>query len=489
MTEQTRKIHPVWIWFWLGALLTVLLPLTPPLFGLPLFDQHRLMQIIIFTLVATGSPLLRRRSATETAPVSRMDRICLATVLALGLCSAARARQPLWALTEISLITMCVALGWTVFTLRKQHCGALLDRALLTTVFFLCSVMTVKFLSAYAASITSGFGSIDTRSLLQGFPNIRMYGQFQTLTLPLLVWPLLAKGIRRRWQGAAIVLGIMWWTQAIASGTRGTWLGLAFAAAAMAALCPTGRRWAKWQLAMAAGGLVLFYLIMTWIPGQMHTAVENHATARITTSLTGRDFMWRRAAELTLQRPLLGVGPMHYADASPPVPGASPHQALLQWAAEWGLPSLFIVCGLLMKAAWATARVLQKDHASHKTHALYGCLAAAILASSTQAMVDGVIAAPYSQLWLAIIGGWLLALHPTTKREKAVSSPWQSFVWHAIITAATATLCYIAARDLPMANQRITQYVLHVRTHDRETIWLRPRFWVQGLIADIDKTD
>lgn len=77
-----------------------------------------------------------------------------------------------------------------------------------------------------------------------------------------------------------------------------------------------------------------------------------------------------------------------------------------------GDSSTLCVAGLALYGLGTTAVLLRKRALSMESVDLMRlCLFASLVGALAQAMVDGVIVMPYSQLWLAIIVGWLLALH------------------------------------------------------------------------------
>ena len=160
------------------------------------------------------------------------------------------------------------------------------------------------------------------------------------------------------------------------------------------------------------GGLLLYWLLFTVLAGYSGLELSSGAGDRLTTSLSGRGPIWWQAWHMIVERPWLGFGPMHFADI-PNVIAAHPHQAILQWASEWGVPSALCVIALVWRGGWATLGVLRERRLSmQRTDLLRLCLFAALVAALVQSMVDGVIVMPISQLWLALVVGWLLALHP-----------------------------------------------------------------------------
>ncbi|QHF00148.1 O-antigen ligase family protein [Pseudomonas cannabina] len=397
-------------------------------------------------------------------------------VLSGGLLSSFAARQPLWAVTELSVLLLCCAIA-TTFTLQRRFYGAQMDRAFIGFVILICSIKTIQFLSNSTAAFLDSSVILDTDLLLDGFSNKRFYGQFQTFTLPLLVLPLLLPSIRRSIKISLFCLTSLWWMIAISGGTRGTWLGMAAAVAVMICLGRSGRRWATWQLAAASTGLLLFILLFSVLPGLLGIEVSNFAGDRLTTSLSAREILWQQAWEMIKERPLLGFGPMHFADIWNAV-AAHPHQAILQWASEWGIPSTLCVAGLALYGLGTTAVLLRKRALSMESVDLMRlCLFASLVGALAQAMVDGVIVMPYSQLWLAIIVGWLLALHEWQTAPRPVNL-WLRGGWLVCLTLAAGMILYTIVRDVPDMESRKQQF------SEKFGGRYLPRFWMQGVITD-----
>ncbi|MEX6662499.1 O-antigen ligase family protein [Pseudomonas sp. W2-17] len=437
-------------------------------------DSQRIFQLaitIVLLVMTLFGPSVRPQKLLHL----RYVQVVTITLLALAYTSITLANQPAWSLAELALITSCIGSSLIIGQWRREL-GEGLDRLFWMLVVILCSLKCVQFGAALCAAFTSGFQTLDTDVLLDGFSNKRFYGQFQTFTLPLLAFPLLAvitKPATKKW---AFMLLCFWWVIAICGGTRGTWLGMAGAGAVLAFCGIQGRRWIGWQVLAVLAGLATFWLLLSVLPSKLGIEVVNFAGDRLSTSLSARDIIWHQAWEMINERPLLGFGPMHFADIPNPV-AAHPHQAILQWACEWGILSTLLVMWLVSKGVWATFREIRVNHRSTEpVNALRVCLFASLIGALTQSMVDGVIVMPYSQLWLAIVVGWLIGIHEFSPEPKAVRA-FARRGWVAFLTLAVAYLGYITVRDAPDLKQREQAYI---QEHgDR----FQPRFWMQGVIA------
>ncbi|MBT2371088.1 O-antigen ligase family protein [Pseudomonas fluorescens] len=437
-------------------------------------DWQRMVQIAM-GLCAVIYGLSVSSSAGAMRFVDKPTATGLTVIILLGLLSSSLAHQPIWALTELALFISCSAIA-LAFTLVRRNGDESVDRALILFVILLCLIKSIQYLHAGVLAFTSGESALNTDLLLSGFSNKRFYGQFQTFTLPLLALPLLLPTSKRAVRGLVFALLCIWWLIAIGGGTRGTWLGMGVAGLFVVFLGPSGRRWLGWQLAALLTGLALYWLLFTVLAGYLGIELAQVASDRLTTSLSGRGLIWWQAWDMIRERPWLGFGPMHFADIANDI-AAHPHQAILQWASEWGVPSALCVVVLAMRAGWATLGVLRERVLSvAAVDLLRLCLFAALVGAMIQAMVDGVIVMPNSQLWLALVVGWLMALH-VWRTPASVQRPWLRRAWMAAGILAVGLLIFVAIRDVPHLVERQRHYV------GPNNALLQPRFWTQGVIA------
>jgi len=437
-------------------------------------DWQRVVQIAV-GLCAVIYGLSVSSTVRTTRLIDRPAAIGLAVIILLGLVSSLLAHQPMWALTELALFITGGAIAFA-FALLRRNGDESMDRALILCVILLCLIKSIQYLHAGVLAFTSGESVLNTDLLLSGFSNKRFYGQFQTFTLPLLALPLLLPTSKRVVRGLVFALLCVWWLIAIGGGTRGTWLGMGVAGFFVVFLGPSGRRWLGWQLAALLTGLVLYWLLFTVLAGYLGLELTQVAGDRLTTSLSGRGLIWWQAWDMIRERPWLGFGPMHFADIANDI-AAHPHQAILQWASEWGVPSALYVVVLAMWAGWATLSVLRERVLSlAAVDLLRLCLFAALVGAMTQAMVDGVIVMPNSQLWLALVVGWLMALH-VWRTPASASQPLLRWAWGVASILAVGLLIFVAIRDVPHLVERQRHYV------GSSKVFLQPRFWTQGVIA------
>ena len=447
-------------------------------------DQQRITQIIIILISTT----LLFQNSHKTSPANKLTAGMISFFL-LGAISASLSATPAWAFTEIALFLGSLGM---VLVFRQLLTSDISGRWVLLAASCLCLGVGFKFSLAYLAALLEPDTGFLLDEMLDGFSNRRFFGQVATLLIPLLLsamffaagsWP-------KRYAAALWVLAAWVWFMVIGTGTRGTWLALAVSAVIVFVIAgKPGRQLALAITTSALAGLALSHLLLTLVPAQTSMQVAGHPSERLTTSLSAREVIWGMSLDMIKENPLLGVGPMHFAAAHNPV-AAHPHNALLQLAAEWGVPATLLALFLVGSALWHLIATIRRRLATHDPqNGLRIALFAALVGAGVQSMVDGVIVMPTTMVWLAIIAGWAWALQPQTPTanlapnttgagpaDLRISVKHWLFCLPFLISALWLTA--VAIRDLPMLLQSPdTKAAEHVVLHD-----LKPRFWQRGFI-------
>jgi hypothetical protein len=195
-------------------------------------------------------------------------------------------------------------------------------------------------------------------------------------------------------------------------------------------------------------------------------------------SLSRREVLWTTSLAYAAQHPLLGVGPMHYAYWANGI-AAHPHNAVLQWLAEWGIPA-----GVLLTGAWAAggialaAQVRRAAGAGDERAQLFRiALLAALTGASAQAMVDGVLVMPVSQTLLALLAGWAIGMFPGSAHAH-IAGKRECVSLALVVLFAAAAVTYGVAPEIGRLAERQQAYLA---ARGPDTILL-PRFWTLGWI-------
>jgi hypothetical protein len=156
--------------------------------------------------------------------------------------------------------------------------------------------------------------------------------------------------------------------------------------------------------------------------------------------------------------------------------GAHPHNAVLQLAAEWGIPAavaflLPVVAGLLR----LLGRLRQQDAS---TNPILVCLTASLLAATAQSMVDGVIVIPYTQTLLVLVVGWTLGTYYRGVTQFSISRRSCVMEWGAAVISMLALLALLNG-VFPEALNRAEVTQAYV---DAGNSLVPPRYWAVGWI-------
>ncbi len=308
------------------------------------------------------------------------------------------------------------------------------------------------------------------------YVNIRNFNHYQTWTLPLLGGLLLS--IPKTWRSArAGVLGLiaLWWALVFASHVRGTIVAMGVAAVGVGLLF---RRQAKpWLLAQAAGllaGIGLYYVLFS--TGGSPPVVEKFSEGG---TYSKRLQLWSTSLEMAWAHPWLGAGPMHFA--WPPyrfATAGSPHNAFLQWLAEWGVLSTGIMSGLAVWGGWRWMDQERRaaEEASARSNGVRVALVASVLAAAAHAMVSGLLVTPISQVFLALVGGWAWGRY-RFEREPTTALSTTAHALLCVLLVAAMGVVGSSLKDLSTVEERRDALLEAV---DRNRF--SPRYWGQGFL-------
>ncbi|MFY8117823.1 MAG: O-antigen ligase family protein, partial [Roseateles sp.] len=261
----------------------------------------------------------------------------LGVLLLLGGASVALSAHPGLALREwafvvaVAVVFACAAGA----RLHRQEFRALtLIQVLVAGVFAYSLLELLLIISGLVLDRT-----LDYWRVFAGYVNPRFFNHVQTLLIPLLLGLLGWSAVRGLWRGmAAFALVANTFFLLLLLG-RSTLLALVVS---LVLVClwfgQAGRDYARrFALAFAAGGalyLLVVELLPRWLGMESLPAFREMGEGR---SVGSRFRLWQIALDMVRDHPLLGVGPMHFADTYNGI-GAHPHNIYLQIAAEYGLP-------------------------------------------------------------------------------------------------------------------------------------------------------
>lgn len=436
--------------------------------GLHQFDQNRIEQFLILASGACIVAFAPHKYRLGLLAYPGISLVILGVFFILGLLAVAISLHARFALLEwatfflIYVATLLFAAAYLDYRAQVERCWM----ALLAVVGL---IVVIKVMAGYVASWTHNV-RLDTQMLYEGvFPNRRFFGQLATLLIPLMGWACLTQ---KRFAAGWFLLLAAWWMLLFVSGTRGSWMAMVIAHGVV--LAWSGRKafaWGGIQLTSAFAGLgaywLLFYAVPYWLG--IEVGVENRLDNLST--LSGREVIWGLAWQYILANPWLGIGPMHFAAYVNSV-AAHPHNAIMQLAAEWGVPAMFAAAFVATSAWFTFVKPLR-----NKVTPLRLALAVALLGAGIQSMVDGVIVIPYTQTWLALIVGWALGVH--WGEHPTLQALPSRFIFSGLRIGGILALGLLIWGVWPEILNRPAATAAYLEHHES----LAPRYWAQGWIG------
>lgn len=448
-------------------------------------DGQRLAELALLGIIVLGVTMSRTGHglANVWAGLPCWIRAALFAAFVLGLVSALQSHLPRWAMLEWGLLLLLLIVALAVAAGRRAG-GVHIDQWIIMVLYASAVAYVAKMAVVYVAMLTVGasYGmGFNVRDLYTGFSNIRFFGFVQTMVLPFLLLPAMWWA---RTRAQRIVLGVvpaLWWMLAVASGSRGAWVALAIGVLAVLLFGGhAGRRWIKWQITGLVCGLICYAVFVLLVPQLLEQPASFLHRAEDITSLSLRDVIWTAAINFARENPFLGVGPMHFAYYANTV-AAHPHNVVLQFMAEWGMPAALSFTVVFATGGLAFARHVRRVAAV--SDAQVGMNAVALLASLTgaaaQAMIDGVLVMPVSQILLALIIGWALGLYLAGDRETVQCGTPEKMLGTALIVLAAGSVIYGVQPEIGRIEQREETYLA---AHPGNPLF--PRFWAQGWIGE-----
>ena len=435
-------------------------------------DAARLAQLGV--LVLTGVALLGSVIASPSVPSRTLPWPVIAAV-ALGAASVAASAVPAQAVRELALMmglagaVVAAMDGFGADALHRARWAVLIGAGTQALVMLLFVILGL-----------TGGQPFSWQELSIGYDNYRILNHTQTIALPLLA--LLAGRERPRsaawlvaWGCLLVHMMFVW-----CSGARGTTLALVAAGALGMAALGARAAWPACRTLLLAGlgGAVLYGVSFIALPAMGVFPLSTSAERSIASlaSDSARLQLWSIAVDEITSAPWLGVGPMHYAHY-PNSKAAHPHNLYLQLAAEWGLPMLVLVLGLITAGLVRMARVVRAEaDAASKQEG--GALFVACLAILFDATVSGNLVMPVSQMWIALCVAWSVAWvrAASGKAPLALAGVRGGRVIAAIILASQAWLVLSVWPEAAALRAHLDQ-VKHELVDNPRT---NPRFWSHG---------
>jgi len=451
-------------------------------------DGQRLGQLLLLTVLLGLMlwPAHWRGVSDAWSCLQPWTRWAWSTAFLLGLASSVMAALPRWALLEWGLLWLLLIVMFSVAAQRRTY-GGKFDGWLVVLFFATATAYAVSSAVIYLTMLLAGpsYGqAFNVLELYHGFSNVRFFGYLQTMLLPFLLLPAL-------WWGTTPVRRILfwsvpiaWWMLVVGSGSRGTWVALLVGMVAVLLFAgQPGRQWMRWQLAALIGGGVCYGVFVLLVPQWLaQPAVYLHRSGEIM-SLSLREVLWVEALHFSWHQPWLGIGLMHYAHTAARI-AAHPHNAVLQWLAEWGVPAALLLTALCAMAGLVFAGYVRRVvQASTDTRVpVQVALLAALAGAAAQAMVDGILVMPVSQTLLVLLCGWAMGLYFEERGRTAYSGIIGRTALAAMTLTAAIVVAWGVTPEIGRIAEREVAYLAAYPPENPALPNLMPRFWTQGRI-------
>jgi len=482
-----------WVTFFL-SLIVIVLNSVLSFSSLSFFDEKKVVQsgvLIITSLIFAF--FISRQYLTG---LSQKVKVTMLLFVLLLFVSSSLSSLPEWAFLQTSWYLLLGQLLFLYVFLyqsdKKQFLQTLLVGLFLLGVIYTCRVYADYIIGSMRDYWTTWPQQRNVKIMYQGvniypsgflnFAHVRFFNHLQTWSLPLLIFGYLyykdkiIPGLRY----LLLFFISSWWMLVFAADARGTMLSSAVSLLVVGIvfkkqLLPFLKIYGTTALAGLALYIVLFLLPATEAREIMTRFGDS-----------GRLKVWLFSLEQIANNPWLGLGPMHFSYMGNDPPWSTPHNLLLQSAAEWGLPAVFLFGGLCLYAYYRFVRqsfVLSRKETDSMLIYLRIALLASITAALVHSMFSGIFNSSLSQLLGAIIlaagfGEYYRYEGKSFYVERQKRS-LALYVLMLVLLINTSYVGYKVASDIPKLEERKTDYMQRYRS-----LTLYPRFWNQGMIYE-----
>ncbi|MBJ6611960.1 MAG: O-antigen ligase family protein [Candidatus Thiothrix moscowensis] len=451
-----------WIVVLLGLFLLSFLPLE---MSSAFHDSQRLISSWLFLLGIVAT--------IRFARISRQALWLLTGIYLYGMVVVVASPIPMWSLLEFSLLFTVV-----LFALVFMPAVTGQDmRWLLLCFVFIQAFYLVRNLTNYVFVMVSE-ADFDAFALVDGFSNVRFYGQFLLWTVPFVLGVLAVdKALSYRWLIGLVV--IFAWAFAFLTGTRAFFLGMLFSMIGVIWVVGRyGKSYLQYCVVTAALGFGVYYVMAMLIPDWFRQPAEvqallSQSVGRDITTSYDRIALWQDAWRVAWEHPLLGGGPMVTAVEGVSQFAAHPHNYVLQLLAEWGIP---FSLGLLLLGAWGVWRWRQQVRCQLEARwAMALPVTASVSAVAVAGLVDGFLVMPVSLVYMGLV----LSVGVAQWRMWTVDTPREVPSYTLLLMALLPTVwlaCFVMIDWLGIGGD---SYALT----GFQTVDLGfPRFWIDGNI-------
>ncbi len=434
------------------------LALLPFFLPLEFHDSQRILTIMLATVL-----LSKQLWSSTWTPLT----LTVFSVLAvLGLVASSLSPAPLWSGVEFALL-------FTVFLLTQvlfRSVDTAFIQHLAMTMLLIQGGYVLRYLWNYAEIAMNGY-PLNPIAMIDGFSNIRFYGQFLVWTVPFCT-AALATYKPTRWRWLALNILALSWSMAYLSGTRSFFIAMLASILITLWLTPTvWKRYVQWLFITAAVGVVYYAILVLWLPEIINTpepeTLASYSVHRELTHSNGRFDIWLHTLQQTWEHPWFGLGPMMTAETGFFKTEAHPHNYWIQWVSEWGIPFTLLLSLFLGYQLWCWRQAMQTKASERQLFALPAV--ASLGAAATAGLFDGLMVMPISLAYMTLILGIAVSLqHTWTNPADRIRLPHWATV---VLLLPTVALAGFTVYQLP----RVVDAPFTANS--------RTRFWTDGSLT------
>lgn len=453
-----------------------------------LYDSKRIFELALLAIASIHillSKSVRTEFIHQLLQLPQWVRASLVTFFILGLISSIQAEYPKSAALEVAHYLLLLVYSYYIAVQTRRNPEQTLH--FIQTLLLLIAVLYIAMLIGATLTMLPNYHELITSSQFPGVGNRNEFAHFQLWTLFLISLPI--AWLTKKYpllKPICYSLIATWWFIAFINGARGMLLGIVVALVSMLFFYRARlKTWLLIQLMFMAIGvglyLIAFHIDSTSgveISKQLPLRAQGLADATNLSSTQERLQLWSSAIHMFLQHPLLGVGPMHFANQYNPI-AAGPHNVFLQFLAEWGGPALLLFSLIIAYAYRSWFRQAAFFEAENRA-SLFFALTATLTTGLVYCCFGGVLTSPLSQVMAAVSVGLALGLK---QKQPVIAKP-------GILTHSLLSMMLLS--QLLLVGIGIFPEVLHIPSNIE--YWMQynnlevlsPRFWVQGwLVPDI----
>ncbi|MBK8452411.1 MAG: O-antigen ligase family protein [Thiofilum sp.] len=418
-------------------------------------DSQRLISIFIILILSYKT--------VYTGAIAKTSTYIILALAISGFISSVLSIIPYWSMIELLLLISLVIL---IVNFQVENYSFLAHK--ITLLFcFLQLIYIFRALINYSIVLIRS-DPLDINMIIDGFSNLRFYGQFISWTLPFIVaYTCVNKDKNNKYLLFTTMLstGLV-----LLSGTRAFFVGMLFSIVSTYFFVPT--LWKSYTLAILKvllGGMVFYITTLFIIPFYLNidnSLLLNSSINRDLTNSSGRSEIWLTTLKVFIEYPYFGIGPMMLALDGIYSGVAHPHNMFLQILSEWGVIFSLIFLTILYKMISSWKNLIQQNAFIRAPIALG--ITASISSAFMVSLVDGIIVMPVSIIYLGIIVGLGSAVWKHwTPQETSIKL---SYSLKILLYTPIILLTIISA-----------QQWLNLEQFDTNAS--RPRFWQHGTLA------